>query len=274
MSIRLITFDLDGTLLDNRKQVSAENREALFTAGERGIFLVPCTARLFDKIPDAVKKLPFVRYVITVNGAEVYDRKEGRVIRRAELSVQEAEALYDYMDNLPVIYDCYQKGQGWMKREFYEHAGDLIKDKAFLRMLRSTRIPVEHFREEMHRRDCPIQKTQMFFGDLKRRDLEMERVKERFPMHAVTSSLCNNIEINSGSATKGAALTDLCGHLGILPSECMALGDSNNDISMLRLAGIGVAMDNASSDVKGRADVVTASNEESGVAKAIRQYAL
>ncbi len=274
MKIRLVAFDLDGTLLDNKKQISAENRAALEAAAKKGVYLVPCTARLFNKMPEQVRSLPFVRCAITVNGAEVFDRDKNCAVCRAEIPAAEAEILYDYMDGLPVIYDCYQEGEGYIDRYFYEHALELTGDEHTARLIAVTRKPLERFRETMRERGLPIQKTQMFFKDLDLRTEKMRQIKKEFPLYSVTGSLYNNIEINAGSANKGEALLRLCEYIRISPSECMAIGDGNNDVSMLKAAGIGVAMDNAADEVKAFADVVTASNEESGVAKAIRRYVL
>ena len=73
MSIRLIAFDLDGTLLRNDKTVSERTMKALQRAADQGIYLVPSTGRIFDAMPEVVRNMPFVRYAITVNGAAVYD---------------------------------------------------------------------------------------------------------------------------------------------------------------------------------------------------------
>jgi hydroxymethylpyrimidine pyrophosphatase-like HAD family hydrolase len=82
----------------------------------------------------------------------------------------------------------------------------------------------------------------------------------------------NNIEINSGDAHKGAALLELCRHLNIDPAQAMAFGDGLNDVTMIKTAGIGVAMGNADPRVKDVADFVTDTNDNDGVAKAIRRF--
>lgn len=84
----------------------------------------------------------------------------------------------------------------------------------------------------------------------------------------------NNLEINAEAATKGNALLWLADHLGIAREETMAFGDGENDISMLKAAGIGIAMGNASDQVKAAADEVTLTNEQAGVAAAIRTWIL
>ena len=90
----------------------------------------------------------------------------------------------------------------------------------------------------------------------------------------MVSSLFMNLEISSVYANKGNGLQWLAGHLGISMEQVMALGDSDNDITMLRMAGLGVAMENAAQEIKEAADEVTSSNEEDGVAQAIERWVL
>ena len=83
--IRIIALDLDGTLLDSDKNLSEANRAALAAAAARGILVVPTTGRFFGMMPPAVRDLPFVRYAITVNGAQVYDRETDTAPSRRRL---------------------------------------------------------------------------------------------------------------------------------------------------------------------------------------------
>ena len=106
MDIRLIAFDLDGTFLDDDKHIPVENLRAIAAAAEWGWIPVPATGRIFRGIPQPVKELPGVRYFIVSNGAGVYDAKEDRILLRADISPEQAVRLYEYMDTLPVIYDC------------------------------------------------------------------------------------------------------------------------------------------------------------------------
>ena len=90
----------------------------------------------------------------------------------------------------------------------------------------------------------------------------------------VSTSLYNNLEINGPGASKGEGLLHLASMLGIRREETMAFGDGNNDASMIRDAGIGVVMENGDPDLKGIADYITATNDESGVAQAIEKLVL
>ena len=90
----------------------------------------------------------------------------------------------------------------------------------------------------------------------------------------ITTAIGNNLEINCKEAVKGNALMKLADHLGLSPESLMACGDNLNDITMLKAAGLGVAMGNAKDEVKAIANYVTDDNNHDGVAKAIRKFVL
>lgn len=276
MDIRLIALDLDGTLLNSSKKISERNRRALQAAADRGVWIVPCTGRFYKGVPEVVRELPFVRYVITVNGSEVYDREEDRILYRAELAPSLAEEIFDYIDKLPVLYDCYQDGWGWINEDFRPLLSEYIQDRHVLDMEESLRTPLANFRETMRCRNMPVQKVQLFFrqSDLDIRERELVAIARAFPDVAVSSAIYYNLEINSRDAQKGRALRELCAHLGIDPACAMTFGDGLNDVSMLKEAGVGVAMGNAFDQVKAEANLVAPTNDEDGVAQIIEQYVL
>ena len=106
---------------------------------------------------------------------------------------------------------------------------------------------------------------------MEERARQLRLLPELFPELAVTSSVRNNIELNLASANKGAALEALCRHLGVAMEETVAFGDGTNDLTMLRAAGLGVAMGNAAPELKAAADMVTDDNEQAGVARVINE---
>jgi len=272
MAIKLILLDLDGTLLTSGKQISPANYAALEEAAARGIHIVPSTGRFYEGMPQVVRDLPMFRYAITVNGAQIYDRQTDSVLCRREIRPEDAERVYDKLDTLPVIYDCFMDGWGYMDRRNYERVEEFISDERVKRMVWDLRRPVEDFRAFMRRQNRSVQKIQMFFKDMDERERAWRELIELFPGMSVTSSIVNNVEINEKSANKGEALRFLCEHLGVDVSESMAFGDGSNDRSMIEAAGIGVAMANADESLRDIADCITDTNDNDGVAKAIRRF--
>lgn len=272
--IKLIVLDLDGTLLNSRKEISPANYAALEQAAAKGIHIVPCTGRFFAGMPETVRSLPFLRYAITINGACIYDAVGDRTLRSALISLDQAEQVFSVLETLPVIYDCFQDGWGWIDRTFYDMAAQYAPDRISADYIRNSRTPVDNFRQTIRQRGKGVQKIQMFFRDMALRLKMLDALQQRFPDLIVTTSLSNNIEINSREAHKGAALLELCRQLDIDPKATMAFGDGHNDLTMLQTAGVGVAMGNASQQVKDAADYITDTNDADGVAKAVQRFCL
>ena len=272
MSRKLIAFDLDGTLLDDEKRIPPENLRALEAAAARGWVPVPATGRIVRGIPEPVKALPGLRYFIVSNGAGVYDAAEDRLLYRGDVPLELALRCYEYMDTLPVIYDCYQNESGWMTRSMYEACAPYFPTEPhMLEIVKRLRVPVDDLKETLRQRGEPLQKLQMFFKpeDLDERERQLRRIPELFPELVATTSVSNNIEINSVNAGKDKALLALAEHLGIRREDTVAFGDGTNDLAMLRAAGLGVAMANADPKVKAAADEITGSNNDAGVARVV-----
>lgn len=276
MRIRIIALDLDGTLLDSRKRLSDANRSALEEAAAKGILIVPTTGRFFGMMPQAIRDLPFVHYAITINGAQVYDRETGTAIVKDEIPIDMALELMRLLDNYDVIYDCYRSNWGWMTESLQAKAADYATDAHYLKMIREFRNPVADLKEHLSRTatDGNVQKVMLFArnepaGEAVTNAI-IKAVSEQFPDIKVTASTWNNLEFNIATAHKGNALKRFAEHLGLTLDNCMALGDGMNDLTMIQAAGLGVAMANAHPRVLAAADRVTLSNDEDGVAHAIR----
>ena len=272
--IKIIALDLDGTLLDSEKRLSAENQRALERAAAQGIEIVPTTGRIYGLIPEVVRQLPFIHYAVTVNGAELYDVTNDRVLAQKELTWQKAVEIIEYLDGFDVVYDCYQNGGGYMTKAHLDKVGDYLTSVYFKEIYRKSRIPVPELKAYLRERGEGVQKVQFCTKDQKLRAFLLETLKTRFAGVAVSTALPYNGEINDEKGHKGGALEALCGHLGCTMENVMTLGDGSNDITMLQMAGVSVAMENAAPEVKAAAKYVTGSCDESGVAQAIERFCL
>ena len=270
MDLRLIAFDLDGTLLRSDKSISPRTMHALHAAQERGVLLVPATGRLYRSLPEALLDEQLSRYFILVNGAQVYDAQEDKTLLTEELPPELALPMLQFLKMRNVVRGVYIDGLGHMSREDYAAIHNVARTFATETLLRRSYCPtddLEQFTASAH----SVQKIIAFFHDPSEKQPVLREIAADFPGYAVSSSLGNNIEINAKYATKGNALRFLCRRLGIAPAQCMAFGDGTNDYSMLRAAGLGVAMANASEEVQSCADEVTQTNDEDGVAQMIER---
>ena len=270
--VGIIALDLDGTLLNSDKELSPGNRAALERAAEAGYEIVPTTGRFYGGMPQVIRELPFVRYVITINGAEVADRRTGEVMYRAEIPWQQAVELMAWLDTMPVIYDCYMDNGGWMSVALKEKIDETVDSPHYRKMLHELRRPVEELKSFLTQRGQDVQKVQFFTRDLPLRQELLRVIPEKFPGLVTSSSQPQNVEINERRANKGDALLALAARLDLPASATIAFGDGGNDLSMICKAGVGIAMDNAEAEVKAAADWITLSCDEDGVARGIEKF--
>ena len=269
--IKIIALDLDGTLLNSNKELTPRNLAALNSAADAGILIVPTTGRFYGGMPEEIRQLPFIKYAITINGAQASDVSAGEVIYKAELPWEQAIGIMEFLDDYPVIYDCYQHNDAWMTAKLKARIDETVSDVHYRKMLHELRKPVEDLKQVLRERKCGVQKVQFFTNKPEVRKFLMEELPKRFENLCVTSSTPDNVEINQTHANKGEALLALSEYLGVKREETIAFGDGYNDLSMLKAAGIGIAMANACDAAKEIADRITLSCDEDGVAAFIEE---
>ena len=283
----IIALDLDGTLLNSAKELSQGNLAALKAASEAGWEIVPTTGRFYGGMPDVIRQLPFVHYAITINGAAVMqiDQEGGcsealklKTLCGAEIPWPFAVDIMSWLDERPVIYDCYMDNAAWMTEALKAQVDDIIADPKIRKMFHDLRQPVPELKafvtQYCRGNGLNVQKIQFFTTDMDLRKGLLTEIPHVFPGILATSSSPQNIELNWKNANKGQALLNLADVLGVSPAKTIAFGDGLNDVSMLRAAGVGIAMDNADDEIKKEADWVTGSCDEDGVARGIEKYCL
>ena len=274
MRPKLILFDLDGTLLTHEKTLSPGNRAALERAALAGAEIVIATGRLYRGVPEMVRELPFLRYFILMNGAKVYDRKGDRVLYRSEIPLATAERIFDDMEAIDATVDCFQNDDGYIDGRYLDNLEHYIRDPESIRLVHMTRRRCEDFRATVRAAGSDIQKMQFYFPDLGERARVKAWLEKRYPETVLSISMPENLELNDARATKGHGLLALCEVLGLEPAQTAAFGDGTNDISMLKTAGVGVAMANADPETKAAADLITGDNQQDGVAQVLDRWFL
>lgn len=272
-TIRMIGVDLDGTLLNSEKQLTAYTREVLKKAIEQEVAVVVATGRPFSGVPDELKHFPRIRYALTANGARILDMQKQKVVYENLLSVESSEKVIDILRKHHAIHEFFVDGVGYMNEDGLKNVYAYFEDPHMAEYLQSTRIPVKDVKEKLQTMKCEVDKLQGIFRNQKDKEEALEELNTLSGI-VVTAAMDNNLEINKEGTNKGLGLLQLGKSLGISREEIMACGDGGNDVEMLKEVGFAVAMANGSDPVKKAADFVTVSNDEDGVAKAIERFVL
>lgn len=271
--IRLIGLDLDGTLLTRDKKLTEKNRRILTEAAQRGVHIVPVTGRPLAGIPGAVEELSFIRYIITSNGAVVTDTKEKKTIRERCMPGAKAMEVLRACEGEKVIREYFTNGYGYHDPETHGLLWKRFERRPILQYLEKSRVQVEDLYESFRGRTEGIENLSIMFSSEEARERALEKVRGIDGIRIIFP-MPTDLEITSCDADKGEALLDLAAMLGVRGDEIMAMGDGNNDLGLMRAAGLAVAMGNSAPEVLEAADHVTEDNEHDGVAEAILRYVL
>lgn len=278
MAIRMIGLDLDGTLFNSRKQLTAHTRQVLERAAARGIVIVPATGRPRSGLPAVLEHLAGIRYAVVTNGAAVYDLAEDRCIYEKYMDREAAAELLRRTRGLQTVQGAFVGPWGYMEEIDRQRIEQLSLVEEMKQYLRSSRKVVEDLPAfVLGEARGPQKLVLMFLKDREGRPVdsaEAIRIAGEYAQFSFVSGGVGNIEIMDSAVGKGTALLELGRQLGIGREEIMAVGDSENDLDMICKAGLGVAMANGEEIVRRRADVLTGSNDEDGAAAAIERYAL
>ncbi len=259
--MKLIATDMDGTLLHSDGNISPFTLDALRLANANGASVVIATGRMFAGISHLLRYMPFCRYCITTNGAEIYDRTTNKVIYSRPIERETALFIADYAKKHNIHMHAY--ADNVLYTTMIDEISILYKKAT---TLMGTLIE-EDFAEFYSKHsvaklvliDSP-ENCDKFFSEIK------NALGEKA---SIVQSNASFVEITSALATKGQALEFLIKYLGLLPQQAIAFGDSGNDIPMLLGPWHTCAVENAWDEVKQVADKIIESNNDDGVAKEI-----
>ena len=264
--IQLIGLDMDGTVFNDAKEITARTRKAIADAVSAGITVLPATGRPKMGVPQAFLSIPGVRYCLCSNGAEVADLQTGEIIYRNCLPMEKVLELMPWFLERECTCELYIEDRVYSderQQSFWEKA---IPDPFILEYVRSTRTVVSDIFSFYQAHPQPVDKINTSFGDPVLMEEAYQWLDGRTDIVG-SGGTPANIEINNAGCDKGEALLALGRLLGIGPEAVMACGDSTNDLAMIEKCRCGVAMGNARPEVKEAADVMTGTNEEDGVAQ-------
>lgn len=260
---KAVCLDLDGTLLDDNKKISEENKEAIKYVQSKEGQIILCSGRQINLMKDYKDEINASEYVIGCNGAIIYDYKNNQSIFEANVAEDLVDNLYDYcirnnyLARIDTKYARYISDMNYFiskEVKMEENINKFINENKVLQFTIGTKT------------ENQIDEVIEYVNSLNRKDIKIEN---RYHIKTKQFEIWA-INIINKNASKGNAINGLCKYLKINIDEVIAIGDDLNDISMIKTVGCGVAMGNAKEKVKEFAKEVTLSSNENGVSKILR----
>ncbi|MDR3766668.1 MAG: Cof-type HAD-IIB family hydrolase [Butyricicoccus sp.] len=280
---KLLALDLDGTLLNTTSRVSKENARAVRLAQQAGVQIILCTGRNWRETRVFNRQLEApADWAVIANGAAAECMTDGRQIVWAGMDRQMCDtvlAICAQFDTDPCLYtgESLYYGREFLRflQEIRNRGSKALDETAEGYFFIDS---PEKWNAMLEREDGHILKAILHDLDPKRVDQLIQALEQTGQFELAPSIMyggaLKNVEVNRKGVHKGSGLEQLAAELGFGMDAVMAIGDSDNDLSMLRMAGLGVAMANAAPHIQQAADVCTGSNAEDGVAQAIYRYIL
>ncbi|WP_160687804.1 sugar-phosphatase [Clostridium sp. C2-6-12] len=265
---KLIALDMDGTLLTSDKKVSEKTEAAIKAAEAKGVKIVLASGRPLIGIKRYLEELELTKgedYVLSFNGGLVQNTNTAEIVSKVSLKGADLKYIYEISKELNINIHAFSAKEGLItpkNSQYTEHEAEI----------NGIDINIKDFNEVDDEED--IIKV-MMIDPQEILDPAIEKLpKEVYEKYSVFKSSPFFLEFTHKEVDKGLGLKRLGEYLGIKKEEIIACGDAGNDLSMIKYAGLGVAMDNATKEIKEAADYITASNDEDGIAKVIEKFIL
>lgn len=272
---KLIAFDMDGTLLNSKKVIDESSLEAIERAFDAGKEVVLSTGRGIAELRGFFEQIPRLRYAICVSGALVYDAHEKRAIYSNALQVDQVREILDASLKQDILVQMLTSRASVIQADKIEHTENYGMG-VYKPMWKKVATTPEDIVAYYNADPIPVEKINLYHRNTDERIVTHEDLKAREKTKDLefVYSEQTSLECSAPGVTKGLSLERLCKHLGLTLAETIGVGDANNDLEMLKFAGLAVAMGNALPAVKEICDVVVADNDHGGCAEAIDKYLL
>ena len=275
MAYKIICIDIDGTLLNTKHKITKRTKEIILQAHKLGVHIVISTGRMYTDAEYYSNLIGVKSPVIASNGAYIKEKDNNHVIYKDVFG----ESLS--LELLEIFRKHHIKPYFCTPHKFYY--GNIMFKIFYLATkilgVRSNKLDMEYvfswnqWQEILHKEKDNIVKGEIIYRDVALIDELRKELKEFTQLEIVDSSR-HNIEITRKGVSKGKAVAILASFYELKREEIITIGDSENDLSMIEYAGLGIAMGNATDMVKGKADYITDSNDNEGVANAINKFVL
>jgi Cof subfamily protein (haloacid dehalogenase superfamily) len=263
MKYKMLVLDMDDTLLTDDHKISEENKEMIYQAREKGVHVILASGRPTAAMTSFAKELNLDSYMISYNGAVITDLKDDTILFEQTLTKEQIHELYDYSLKSKTHIITYLDGK--VLSESYSEYIDVE-----LNITGLEHNKVSDFKAEVNSAavKCILLEEPSYLKEVEK-DL-----KVAMPHLSVSMSKPFFLEVAQNGIDKAASIKILAEKLNIQQSEIIAVGNAGNDLTMIEYAGLGVWVDNVTPELRDRANVIVASNNDHGVAEVIRRFIL
>lgn len=267
MKYQVLVLDLDGTLTNSKKEISAPTKQALLEIQEAGKTVVLASGRPINGVAPLAKELKmdcFGGYMLSFNGARITKCSTGEIIYNRTLSPEIIKPVYDYVKTFPgldiISYTDTQILSGIKPNKYVEIESRINNMEV---------VPVEDFPAVLN---FPVNKL-LITGEPEILETLIAPLQKQY--HGLLNIYRSEpffLEIMPRNIDKAQSLQKLLNSIGLTADAMICCGDGYNDLSMIEYAGLGVAMENAQPIIKESADFITRSNDEDGILHVINLF--
>lgn len=266
----MIAFDMDGTLLNSHKQIDRETLMAIKRADEAGKIIALSTGRCMPELKEYIDGIPGLKYIIGDSGAYILEVPTRKVIFKKSIAPEIIQNIFNQTKGMDILFQIHSDDAivEKDKQAQMEHYQIGVYRKLFDEIM----LKVDDIRDYYKKNHPPVYKFNLFNPDTNQRS-QLERMFNKLPIQMCYSEK-TSLECSPLGVSKGTGLIKLCEYLNIPVRDTIAVGDADNDLDILRTAGLSIAMGNGNNNVKKLAKVVVSDNDNGGCKEAIEKYLL
>lgn len=269
MEYKMIGLDLDGTLLKDDKSIDAKTKEYLEMLSANGVHIVPITGRPLSGVPDCVRNIKGVDYIISNNGSKTVLNSTNETLFSLAMDNATSKRVIESVRQTGAIFEVFLNHYGYCEKFVFDHYKEVYTGTVLGDYIFSSRKQVDNLLTLFD--DKNAEADEVFIICKNNDDREIIKAQTDKISGIQYCMLADRfLEITKKGTDKGTALEMLCNHLKIKLDKVIAFGDGENDLQFLNKAGTAVAMGNASDSVKAQADIITDTNNNQGVLKALK----
>lgn len=269
----LIAFDMDGTLLNSKKEISPATAKAISDARKAGKCVAICTGRGMAEINEYLPQLGDVHYIIAVSGALIYDNYLKKVIHTSPLSIETVQQVLEIARGDDIMVHLLMDEISVSSTYWVENIARYSMGQ-YKPLFERVAVKPENIFDYYAANPVTVPKVNLYHSSPEMRDKSRAIAQKMGIKAEIINAEVASLEFTPCGVSKGTGIAYVCSLLGVGTDAAIAVGDSENDIPMFEAAGLSIAVGNASKPAMAAADAVVADCDSDGCAQAIYEYLL